>query len=56
VLATRLLALQNLAILSDDEYGAEKEGKSTMAYDVVIKGGPDLRIKMTIVNGEVLER
>jgi len=38
VLATRLLALQNLAILSDEEYGAEK-GRSNMAYDVVIKDG-----------------
>jgi hypothetical protein len=34
-----LLALQNLAILSDEEYGAEKEGRSNMAYDVVIKDG-----------------
>jgi N-acyl-D-aspartate/D-glutamate deacylase len=33
------LALQNLAILSDEEYGAEKEGRSNMAYDVVIKDG-----------------
>ena len=39
MLATRLLALQNLAILPDEEYGAEKEGKSNMAYDVVIKDG-----------------
>jgi hypothetical protein len=39
VLATRLLALQNLAILSDEEYGAEKKGRSNMAYDVVIKDG-----------------
>jgi len=31
------LALQNLGILSDEEYGTEKEGKSNMAYDVVIK-------------------
>jgi hypothetical protein len=34
-----LLALQNLAILSDEENGAEKEGRSNMAYDVVIKDG-----------------
>jgi len=39
VLATRLLALQNLAILSDEEYETEKEEKSNMAYDVVIKDG-----------------
>ena len=39
MLATRLLALQNVAILSDEEYGAEKEAGSRMAYDVVIKDG-----------------